>query len=708
MRDIITKKETLMTLLARTTGVVMVSVLALGAGLGMAATLQKVDSVALPNDEVEISLSFDEAPPRPQAFTIEKPARISLDFPGTSSALNSKYQSLGAGNARSMTVVQAKDRTRAIINLNELTAYSTRVEGDVLYIRVGRSQVQAQDSSAVAVKAPLATKEEKKIVAVDFHRSIQGDGQVVIDLSSTSIPVDIQQEGSKIIAKFMGANLSEQLRRRLDVTDFATPVTYIDTSYENGNTVMVLQALPEFEYLAYQTDNQYTISVKPVTAAEAAKKKKDTFMFSGEKLSLNFQDIEVRSVLQLIADFTSMNLVASDTVSGRITLRLQNVPWDQALELILKTKGLDKRVVGNVMLVGPADEIATRERLELQSNTQTESLAPLRTEFMQINYAKAADLAGLISGEGKLLSARGSASVDARTNTLIVSDTVKKLEEVRDVVARLDIPVRQVMIEARIVLATTGFSKQLGVRWGNVGYHQGSDSMVISGGSRTSIFDVTKSTVSVDPVTGLATRKITVTNPDDLVVDMGVDDKNATSFAIGLIQGGQLLTAELSAMQSDGHGEIVSTPKVLTADKQKARISAGKMWGYQEASSSGAATLKFINAELSLEVTPSITPDGRINLDLMVNDDSLGEVISSVPTINTNRITTQVLVNDGETVVLGGIFKNTTNNTTFKTPFLGDIPYLGRLFRKTVKLDDKQELLIFVTPKLAQQAALVQ
>lgn len=667
------------------------------------AALEQADFVALPGDEVEIRLGFDGDAPDPVAYQIDKPARLVFDFVNARSALPGKYFNLGNGNARSMTVVDSKDRTRVIVNLGELSGYNTRVQGNQLYITIGKSQRSAAAGNVVNTTAKAAGPQVKSVEGVDFRRGEQGDGQVLIDLSSTSIPVDVQQQGSKIIARFLGAKVPEKLRRRLDVTDFATPVKSIDAYNDGSNGIMVVQPQGEFEYLAYQADNKLTISVKPVS--KDAKSKKKDFAYSGEKLSLNFQDIDVRSVLQLIADFTSMNLVASDTVSGKITLRLQNVPWDQALDLILKTKGLDKRTVGNVMLVAPADEIAARERLEMESNNQSEQLAALRTEFIQINYAKAADMVTLIGGAGagstsRLLSSRGSASVDSRTNTLIVVDTAKKIEEIRDVVAKLDVPVKQVMIESRIVLANTNFDKEIGVKWGLARRDLHSNRGFMAGGSRKTIADLSE---------GIGKDTTTITSPDDLTVDLGIDKASASSLALGIIDVDNLvLDLELSALQSDGNGEIVATPKVLTADKQKARIASGQQIPYLEASSSGATSVRFINAELSLEVTPSITPDGRINMELLVNNDSPGEILpNGARSINTNRVATNVIVDDGQTVVLGGIFKNTNTKGVAKVPFLGDVPYLGRLFRQDVQRTDKQELLIFVTPRLATDAVAV-
>ena len=501
--------------------------------------------------------------------------------------------------------------------------------------------------------------------------------------------------------------IRDSLRRRLDVRDFATPVSIIDAVQQGPHVIFTISADGEYDYLAYQADQTMTINVQPLTNDQIAERE-EAFRFKGEKLSLNFQDIEVRSVLQLIAEFTNLNLVASDTVSGRITLRLKNVPWDQALELILKTKGLDKRQVGNVLLVAPAAEIAAREKLELENQKQISELAPLRTEHMQVRYASATALYELFEGDesASILSERGSAIVDERTNSIILTETADKLENFRRILNQLDIPVRQVLIEARIVTATTNFSEEIGVRWGGSGISrtnfsagdipQVGDQALLFGGSRETLIE----RGNIFNGTGMET-----TSPGDLVVDLGVSSASASSFGIGIAElGNYLLDLELSALASDGHAEIVARPKVITADKSTARIESGVEIPYQEASSSGATSVSFKEAVLALEVTPQITPDERIIMDLKVNQDTVGQVFLDVPSINTNQIETQVLVNNGETIVLGGIFQTDRNTTVTKTPFLGDLPYVGRLFRRTLERDDKQELLIFITPRVIQDA----
>ncbi len=554
-----------------------------------------------------------------------------------------------------------------------------------------------------------------EVTNVDFRRGSSGEGNVLIQLNNPNSPVDVQQQGTKIIVRFLGTKLPERLRRRLDVNDFATPVKTIDAYNEGNNGVLVIQPQGDFEYLSYQADNKLTISVKPVVQTRPSVVK--PVEYSGQKLSLNFQDIEVRSVLQLIADFTGLNLVASDTVSGKITIRLQNVPWDQALDIILKSKGLDKRKSGNVIMIAPAAELAAREKIEIQNNRQVEQLAPLTTQYLQLNYAKADDILTLMtsgkngtstvstgadgdSNVGSLLSSRGTVSIDARTNTLIIQDTAVTIDKIRDLIARLDVPVKQVMIEARIVRASDTFSKELGVQWGVLSHGVASRPNLLVGGNETTLFDLRAPTVST--VNGQSVAKYSITRPDNLSVDLAATGTGASSIALGIMSISDImLDLTLSALQADGKGEVIATPKVLTLDKQKARVTAGTQIPYQQSTSSGATSVSFINAELSLEVTPNITPDGRVQMDLLVNADSPGDAAPNGQlTINTNRLQTNVLVDDGQTVVLGGIFQNQISNSTAKVPFLGDLPYLGRLFRHTQQSNNKQEMLIFVTPRL--------
>jgi len=670
-------------------------------------TLKDIDFASLSGDRLEMRLQFDNTPPDPRSYTIDEPARITLDLFGVASGLASKYHALGVGNARSVTVLEAGDRTRVVVNLTELVNYSTSVEGNTLYIMLGSggtgfAQQDAAEEGASYAQSPTAAAGSslRTITNIDFRRGQSGEGRVEISLSQPDVEIDIDQQGNNVQVNLANARIPEKLQRRLDVVDFATPVHIVDALPDGAGSKIVIEADGSYDYLAYQADDKLVLDFKPIAEDEAEKQRKQKFPYSGEKLSLNFQDIEVRSVLQLIADFTDLNLVASDTVEGRITLRLQNVPWDQALDLILKTKGLDKRQVGNVLMVAPADEIANRERLELENSRQVAELAPLRTEFVQVNYAKAVTISELLSAEQGLLSGRGSVSVDERTNTLLIQDTAAKLDAIRSALTYLDIPVRQVVIEARIVIATTDFEKNLGIKWGGGTTYTRGNTQFSAGGSQTTLENLNPN----NAVGGVNTIEF----PEALVVDLGVANASS-SFALGILTDEGLLDLELSALESDGMSEVVSQPKLITADGQTARIESGVEIPYEESASSGATSVTFKEAVLSLEVTPQITPDDRIIMDLKVNKDSVGEIFigrggSEIPAIDTNEITTQVLVENGETIVLGGVYQIETVDQESKTPLLGDIPYLGRLFKRTNKKEDKSELLIFITPKLIKDS----
>ncbi len=672
----------------------------------LAANLQRVDVASLPGDRVELKLGFDEPVAAPRGYTIEQPARIALDLPGVQNKLGSKNRELGVGNARSLTVVEAKDRTRLIINLTTLVPYSTRAQGNDLIILVGQgggapaAAASSAPSAAPAYAAAPRPAQPKPYVPVgkairniDFQRGEQGEGNVVIDLSDPSVSPDIQEQGGKIRLDFPRTQLPDSLRVRLDVKDFATPVQFVNASAAGDKASIVIEPSGLYDYLVFQTDNRMTVSIKPMTANEAEKRKKDSFAYTGEKLSLNFQDIDVRSVLQLIADFTDLNLVASDTVQGNITLRLQNVPWDQALDLVLKTKGLDKRKVGNVLLVAPADEIAARERQELEAQKQIAELAPLRRELIQVNYAKASDIAklfqsvtGTSSGPGAQPAAgtdnRGSITVDDRTNAIIAYQTQDRLDELRRIVSQLDIPVRQVMIEARIVEASVDYTKELGVQWGGSLSNRGN-------------FNITGGTGG--------------TSSANTFVDLGVSTASPTSgIGIGFVTDNTTLDLQLNAMEKTGNGEVVSQPKVVTSDKETAKILKGSEIPYQEASSSGATSVSFKEAALSLEVTPQITPDNRIIMQVKVNKDEpdYQNALLGVPPIKKNEVNAKVLVNDGETIVIGGVFSNTQTKTTSKVPFLGDVPVVGRLFKNDYVTDTKNELLVFLTPRIMNNQAI--
>jgi len=675
-----------------------------------AVTLDGIEFSTLPGDKIEIRMHFDGVPPTPTGYTIEQPARIALDLVGVKNGLDSKYHQLGSGNARSVTVIEAGERTRVIVGMTELSPYATRVDGDTLVLLVGQmeadepaSRMPQEQSSRPGLQRPVSSLATgSRIEAIDFRRGVDGEGRVIVNLSNPGIGVDVTSEGGKIRVEFTATQIPAELQRRLDVTDFATPVLVVDALPESNNTILMIEPTGDYDYLAYQADNLFTLEVKPLTASAMASSMDQAFRYRGEKLSLNFQDIEIRSVLQLIADFTDLNLVASDTVSGRITLRLKNVPWDQALDIIMKTKGLDKRQLGNVLMVAPAAELAAREKLELESLQQISELAPLRTEFIEVKYAKASEIYALFkSGEegvaAGVVSSRGSVIVDERTNSIILTETANKIGEFRLVLDKLDVPVRQVLIEARIVTASSNFTKNLGVRWGAGGYGSVGTSAIQAGANLDSL-----ETIRGSSLTG---ADLALSSADSLVVDLPGGAGN--SIALGILSSKYLLDLELSAAEVSGEGEVVARPKVITADKQAATISQGQQVPYLERAggdtgAAGGATVAFIAAELKLDVTPQITPDDRIILDLNVTQDEVGAapVGGGAPPINTSNLTTKVLVDNGDTIVLGGVFKTSETNTINKTPFLGDLPYLGSLFRSTNRTTTKTELLIFITPIL--------
>ena len=711
-----------------------------------------IDFTSLSSDQFEISLQFSQRPPQPKSYEIAEPARLVLDFADMQSQLAKKKYPLSFENARDAVVVSDGSRTRLIVNLNESAPFITRIEGDRLMVKVGVDQ-SANATSAMPIASTYAqgsddrradfTELSAALTGVDFRRDAQGAGLIKLDLSDPAVNIDINKTGSKIRLEFYQTELPDHLDRRLDVVDFATPVTAIDTMQQGSTTVVTIEAEGQYDYLAYQADKQYIVSVKPLTAAEVELHNKK-FDFTGDRLSLNFQDIEVRSVLQLIADFTSLNLVASDTVTGSITLRLDKVPWDQALEIVLKAKGLDKRQEGNVLMVAPAAEIAEQERLQVEANKQLQELAPLETAFVRIKYADAAEIFELFTAdysqsgqpggatEGNattsILSERGSAIVDQRTNTIILTDTEEKINEFKRLISEIDVPIKQVLIEARIVIANTDFKKELGVTWGLAGLDKlsggqfssasgdrslgfsGRRSGLTPGAGVVETFTYQADEVEVDdgpdglPFTAdditTVTQNYDFGLGDSLAVDLGVSNPTG-SFSLGYLTDNFLIDLELSALESDGYGEIVSQPKVLTGDKQQAVIKSGTEIAYQKATSSGATSIEFKEAVLQLEVTPQITPDNRIIMDLLVSQDSVGAFTpTGEPSIDITQIETQALVGDGQTLVLGGIFQTEEVKGTEKVPMLGDIPFLGKLFRNDLRNIEKREILIFITPKI--------
>ncbi|TCB48990.1 type IV pilus secretin PilQ family protein [Acinetobacter sp. ANC 4779] len=664
----------------------------------------------------EIRVMFNGLPSQPQAYQLEQPSRLILDFDKAQQNLKQNSIAVATKEASSIDVSSDAQRSRLTVNLVDAGAFTTRVEGNTFILKIN----SAAGNAFTTQQAVTQRATTQGISNIGFQRGGQGEGQVVIDLLGTNTQVDVQQQGSKVVVRTLGNKVPAHLARRLNVNDFATPVSTIDANNNGGNGVITIQTSGSYEYMAYQADNKLTISLKRPEDKNPLKPKAAN-SYTGKKISLDFQDIEVRRVLQLLADFTEINMVTADTVQGNITLRLKDVPWDQALDIILKTKNLDKRRNGNVIWIAPVSELIKAEEEQAKAIEQSVKLAPIQTEYMQLSYAKVADIEKLItqtkssnnansnsnsgtSGNNNssesLLSSRGTISADARTNTLIINDTAQNIDKVRKMVDLLDIPVKQVMVEARIVRATTEFSKEMGVKWGilSQGINQNNDLLV--GGSDQTLWDL--KTPSDD-------GKYTIQRPDNLNVDLGVTSQGASRIAFGLISLSDfMLDLELSALQADGYGEVISTPKVLTADKQTAKVSSGTQIPYQSSEGGGAnavSTTEFIDAVLSLDVTPSITPDGKVQMLLNITSDTPGNPTPTGQlTINKNQINTNVLVDNGETVVLGGIFEQVTSNQQTKVPFLGDLPYVGRLFRKDVKSDNKRELLIFVTPRIVNDS----
>jgi type IV pilus assembly protein PilQ len=659
--------------------------------------LQEINFAGLPGDRVQIVLKLNQPASIPASFTIDNPARIAFDLPATKSALAKRSQPIGIGPAKSITAVEVKGRTRVVLNLFEMVPYETRADGDQIIVELGGTGTSTGRAVAPTSGPAVATASsgQRSVTDVDFRRGDKGEGRVIITLSDPTIPVDMRQEAGKIVLELKNTNLPEALHRRLDVTDFATPVKLIDTDSRGDGIRMKISVIGAYDHLAYQSDNQFTVEIRETTKEEKEERRKQEFGYTGERLSLNFQDIEVRSVLQLLADFTGTNIVVSDTVTGNLTLRMQNVPWDQALDIVLKTKGLAKRVNGNVMLIAPSEEIAAREKLELESQKQIEELAPLYSDFIQINYAKAAELAELLQSEdSSLMSERGKVTTDERTNTLLIQDTAEKLEQIRRMVALLDIPVRQVLIESRIVIANNDFSRDLGVKFGASGNSSNGDRFIVGGGTQPGDIDY-----GFNPGFEVPAGS----GNEGLLVNLPVSDPSGSlGLALGKI-GSSLIQLELSAMQLEDRGEVISSPRVITSNQQEAAIQQGVEIPYQEATSSGATSISFKEAVLELRVTPQITPDDNIIMDLKVSKDNVGEIFFGVPSVDTRNVRTRVLVENGETLVLGGIYEQERGKQTERIPFFGSLPGVGWMFKTESKTDQKQELLIFVTPKIIKQ-----
>lgn len=688
--------------------------------------LQDIQVQSLPGNKIQLELKLSGPAPAPLAFTIQNPARIALDLPGTGIAMTSRRKDVGIGPLATVLAAEANGRTRVVLNLDSMVSYETRVAGNSVFVTLGTGQpggtaatfaaTPSNSESAGATPTASAATSGRSIKALDFRRGPNGGGRVIVKLSDPSTPVDVRQEGGQVILNFADTELPTNLMKRLDVTDFATPVDNVDLTRSGRNSRIVIGAHGNFQELAYQSDDVFTVEVSPVVK-EPVEKAATLFSpgkeYAGERLTLNFQDIETRAVLQLLADVSGRNIVVSDTVTGNVTLRLQNVPWDQALDIVLATKGLDKRQNGNVMIIAPSEELASREKSDLAARKEIRELEPMFSAYLQVNYAKAKELSDLIrgkSGKNSLLSERGTVSLDERTNTLLLQDTAERLADIRKLVSTLDIPVRQVLIEARIVIVNDDFSRDLGVRWG-VTY------VKASGGN--GLISTTGSATGNDTIVGSGLNNLNSNGTPFPVTTPALNDRfnvnlpaanPAGKIALAILNSDFLVDLELSAAQAEGRGEVISSPRVITANQKEAFIKQGVEIPYQEASSSGATTTQFKEAVLSLNVTPQITPDDRIIMDLKVSKDSVGQVITNerggqVPSINTRSLETQVLVNNGQTVVLGGIYETTQSEDIKQVPLLGSIPYLGALFRQTTKVSDKSELLIFVTPKILKEGS---
>ena len=653
----------------------------------------------------------------PSGFTVQAPPRIALDLPGVTSALGKSTIEINQGNLRSVSVAQSGERTRLVLNLKQPAGYRAQIDGKVLIVTLENTVPATLASSGGQTTrfAESLNRNQLPLKDIDFRRGADGAGPVVVELPNNQVGVDIRQQGTGLVVEFLRSSLPDSLRRRLDVTDFGTPVQAITTTQVGDRVRMVVEPRGTWEHSAYQSDNQFVLEVRsqkvdPNKLVQGAG-------YAGEKLSLNFQNIEVRALLQVIADFTNFNVVTSDTVTGNVTLRLKDVPWDQALDIILQAKNLGLRKSGNVILIAPKDELNAKEKIELEAKQQIAALEPLRTQSFQLNYAKADDIAKGLTGQGqssggggggggtasRILSTRGTVVSETRTNQLFVSDIPSKLEEIQSLIAKIDIPVRQVLIESRLVIADESFGRSLGVRLGAVdlrgvrggvpGYSVGGDTRVTVGGNLNAVGSQTLQNGS------------TVNFGDTNFVNLpagGQNGFNPASFALSLFgaSANRFLNLEISALEADGRGKVVSSPRVVTADQQKALIEQGEELPYQVATSSGATSLQFRKANLKLEVTPQVTPEGNVILDVDVTKDSVGRSTAAGFAINTKHVKTQVLVENGGTVVIGGIFEQNDRTDITKVPFLGDIPYLGNLFKTTNLSSTKTELLIFLTPKV--------
>jgi type IV pilus assembly protein PilQ len=682
--------------------------------------LQAIDVQPLAGQQLQLTMRLSAPAPQPLSFTIDNPARISLDLPNTTLALPSRRIDVHASGLDTILAAETKDRTRLVLNLDKLVPYDTRVEGNNIVVLLGATGAVGAAAAPAAASTPNSSNAVtgssgpgvRELRAIDFRRSADGAGRVIVKLSDPHTHINLHQVGNQIVVDFGDAGVPANLVRRYDATDYGTPVNSFDVSRVGTGARIAISANGDYEQLAYQSDDQYVVEVAP--RHKALNAPEDKPVYTGERLTLNFQDIETRAVLQLLADASGQNIVVSDSVSGNVTLRLQNVPWDQALDIVLRTKGLDKRRQDNVIIVAPQAELAAREKAELAAKKDVQELAPLRSEYLQVNYAKASDMAALVKTQtNSLLSQRGSVAVDERTNTLLLQDTADRIADIRRLVATLDIPVRQVQIEARIVLVNNDFERDLGARFGFTSVNQnGQTGLVTTSGTAAGTDQIVSSALTnLQGNGGTSIYPVTLPTGSNAVNRYNVNlpvSSPAGSLALGILGNNFLVDLELSAAQAETQANIIATPRVITANQKEAVIEQGQEIPYQQSASSGATTIQFKKAVLSLKVTPQITPDNRIILDLDVRDDAVGTIVVAsggvnVPSINTREISTQVLVNDGQTVVLGGILSTTDREDDTKVPYLGDIPVLGHLFKNTVHQEFKDELMIFITPKIVRE-----
>ncbi|GGK64455.1 type IV pilus secretin PilQ [Amphritea balenae] len=661
------------------------------------ATLNEASFVALPDNKLEIRFDFDAPPSIPKSYMTDSPARLVLDMWGVENAQDVRQLSVESGNVETLNFAQVAGRLRVVVNLYEASSFDTRADGNSLFLTVGDRRAVKQSGAKqpvatataaknepVATQKPAQVSDKTRVQGVDFERTAEGAGRVVVSLSDDRAGVDVIEEGNNIVVNLLGVDLSASMQNRIDVQDFATPVMFIDSMASGENSSILIKPTAEpYDYMVYQTNNQLFVDLKPITRAEQEAIEEERFPYQGERIDLDFQNVEVRSVLQILAEVAEMNLVVSENVNGNITLRLKNVPWDQALDLILNTHKLDKREMGNVMLIGTADEIAERERVELESSKQVEELAPLRTEFIQVDFRKSSDMMARLN-EAKLVSERGFILADDETNVLMVRETAKRMEEIRSTLRRFDTEVAQVLIEARLVTANTDVSKDLGIKWG-LGYGDAGTNSISIG---STISDVS-SPGSV---------------PSGLMVDLGAAVTSPASVAVGIASSSTLLQLELSALETDGRVEVISQPKIVTTNGKAAMIQSGQEIPYQTVED-GEVSVAFKDVVLSLDVTPRINPGDRIAMDLIIKKDSVGDLLPNgeISIIN-NELETSVVVPDGQTIVLGGVFENETRDVVNKTPLLGDLPVLGHLFRNSQTKNSKSELLIFITPKLVRES----